>query len=107
MKRSFICLIILFLAGSAVEGRSQQGKGKRKKPLMAKLTVYPAKDSKAGQKYQLLVKLMLRGYMRKQQNHYLRTLTQNSLNSGAIHHLTSCPASRWKRRCSGSKPAWG
>ncbi len=56
MKRSFICLIILFLAGSAVEGRSQQGKGKRKKPLMAKLTVYPAKDSKAGQKYQLLVK---------------------------------------------------
>lgn len=56
MKRGFICLIILFLAGSAVEGRSKQGRGRGKKPLMAELTVYPAKDSKAGQKYQLLVK---------------------------------------------------
>jgi len=56
MKRSFICLIILFLAGSAVDGRSQQGRGRGKKPLMAELTIHPAKDSKAGQKYQLLVK---------------------------------------------------
>ncbi len=56
MKRSFIYLIILFLAVSAVDVRSQQGKGRGKNPLMAELTVYPAKDSKAGQKYQLLVK---------------------------------------------------
>lgn len=56
MKRGFVCLIILFLAGSGVEGRSQQGKSRGKKHLMAELTVHPVKDSKAGQKYQLLVK---------------------------------------------------
>jgi len=56
MKRSFICLIILFLVGFPMDVLSQQGRGRGKNPLMAELTVYPAKDSKAGQKYQLLVK---------------------------------------------------
>jgi hypothetical protein len=56
MKRGFICLIILFLAGFPAEVHSQQRRGRSKKPLMAKMTVYPAKDSEAGQKYQLFVK---------------------------------------------------
>ncbi|MHC4738780.1 MAG: hypothetical protein ACYS9Y_07735 [Planctomycetota bacterium] len=56
MKYSFVWFVILFLAGFPLDVRSQQGKGRSKKPLMAELTVYPVKDFKAGQKYQFLVK---------------------------------------------------